>query len=178
MNRSPIKSTSLLVLCLLLLGACSGGESSKAKSPTPETLSLQNIPTLAFVPNTPPTQVIPIVVDDPRFPLEPDSAGKALYESHCAKCHGINGEGQDQSTSQLIVAPPHNASGHTWHHPDQQNFATVYAGRHFEGAMEMPRFGDILTEDEILSILAYIKTFWGEQELAMQFETTQAFAEQ
>jgi mono/diheme cytochrome c family protein len=174
------KCTSLLILSLLLLGACSGGESSGDKPPTatPTIPSLQAIPTLAFVPNAQPTQVIPIAVDDPRFPLEPDPVGKSLYENHCAECHGINGEGQDQSTSELIVAPPHNNSGHTWHHPDQQNFATVYAGRHFEGAMEMPGFGDKLTEDEILSILAYIKTFWGEQELTMQAETTRTFAGQ
>jgi len=177
-----MKCTLILFFSMLLLVACSNDQvtSTETRVPTsePSSIGLQNIPTLGFVAPIQESREVPIEMDDPRFPIEPAPFGKALYETHCAECHGINGEGQDQSASTLIVPPPHNSTGHTWHHPDQQNFATVYLGRHFDGAMEMPGFSGKLSVEEIFSILAYIKTFWGEDELAMQAETTRVFADQ
>ena len=50
------------------------------------------------------------------------ATGKAVYERHCAACHGANLEGQpnwrSRDPSGRLPAPPHDASGHTWHHPD------------------------------------------------------------
>ena len=49
-------------------------------------------------------------------------AGRALYEQHCAACHGANLEGQPDwrspDESGLYPAPPHDETGHTWHHDD------------------------------------------------------------
>ncbi len=49
-------------------------------------------------------------------------AGRALYAEHCAACHGINLEGQPDWRSPdadgVYPAPPHDESGHTWHHDD------------------------------------------------------------
>lgn len=51
------------------------------------------------------------------------AAGKQLYMEHCASCHGRNLEGQPDWRRQLpsgrMPAPPHDASGHTWHHGDR-----------------------------------------------------------
>jgi mono/diheme cytochrome c family protein len=64
----------------------------------------------------------------------------------------------------LLPAPPHDATGHTWHHPDQVLFDLTkfgvqpIAGPDYRSAM--PAFGDKLSDDEILAILSYIKSTW------------------
>lgn len=93
--------------------------------------------------------------------------GAALYTARCASCHGGNLEGQPNWQQPLangtMPAPPHDASGHTWHHNDASLFATVkYGGAATSptGAPNaMPAFAD-LTDDEIWAVLAYIKSTW------------------
>ena len=104
--------------------------------------------------------------------------GKTLYEQNCASCHGTDGEGQpDWKTpgeNGVYPAPPHTAEGHTWHHPDQQLLDIMANG----GAMPsstMPGFGEQLSEEEMLAILAHIKTFWGERELEFQEQVTNQY---
>ena len=52
--------------------------------------------------------------------------GETLYQQHCASCHGVDLEGQPnwrlRDENGFLPAPPHDASGHTWHHPDQMLF--------------------------------------------------------
>ena len=63
-----------------------------------------------------------------------------------------------------MPAPPHDDSGHTWHHPDRQLFdytkfgGDAVAAAPFESAM--PGFGDTLSDDEIWAVLAFIKSRW------------------
>lgn len=173
-----MKHLLLFLMLSLLLVAC--GSENTAKD-TNQGVGLGDVPTLGAVisipTNTP--RAMPIANDDARFPIEPDPAGQALYETHCAACHGVNGEGQNPAdpyarTEQgLLMAPPHDPSGHTWHHPDQQNFAAVWTGRHYPGFLPMPSFSTVLAVDEVLQILAYIKTWWGEEELAIQRDLSQ-----
>jgi mono/diheme cytochrome c family protein len=102
--------------------------------------------------------------------------GKALYAGHCASCHGADLEGQRDWKSRLpsgrMPAPPHDASGHTWHHPDGVLFritkegpAAVVGGGY---ESDMPGFGDVLSDDDIRTVLAFIKSTWPERERAYQ----------
>ncbi|MCL4798930.1 MAG: c-type cytochrome [Burkholderiales bacterium] len=96
--------------------------------------------------------------------------GKTVYDKHCAACHGANLEGQPRWQSRLpsgrMPAPPHDASGHTWHHPDELLFGMTkhgivpgkYAPPGYES--DMPAFAGTLTDDEIWAVLAYIKSRW------------------
>ena len=61
--------------------------------------------------------------------INPDDAqqvalGGGIYAEHCAMCHGANLEGQpdwmNRKANGRLPAPPHDVTGHTWHHPDQQ----------------------------------------------------------
>ena len=49
--------------------------------------------------------------------------GQKVYGEYCASCHGANLEGQPDWKRRLengrMPAPPHDESGHTWHHSDQ-----------------------------------------------------------
>ena len=58
--------------------------------------------------------------------------GKRIYEEQCAACHGANLEGEpnwkQRKPNGRMPAPPHDASGHTWHHPEQTLFAVTKFG--------------------------------------------------
>ncbi|ULJ73651.1 c-type cytochrome [Rhizobium gallicum] len=104
--------------------------------------------------------------------------GKTLYAKHCATCHGANLEGQRDWKSLLssgrMPAPPHDASGHTWHHADgvlfritKEGTAAVVGGSY---QSDMRGFGDIMSDDDILAVIAYIKSTWPEREREYQAE--------
>lgn len=110
-------------------------------------------------------------------------AGKALYAETCAACHGANLEGQDNWRSPgadgRLPAPPHDETGHTWHHADQVLFdytklggREVMAAQGMEFDSGMPGFGDQLSDQEIWNILGYIKSTWPEEIQDMQAART------
>ena len=106
--------------------------------------------------------------------LRPDdpatvALGQRVYAAHCARCHGVRGEGQprwrEQGPDGLLPAPPHDASGHTWHHPDEQLFditkrglAAVIGQPDYQTAM--PAYAGVLSDTDIVAVLSYIKAQW------------------
>lgn len=94
--------------------------------------------------------------------------GRKLYVMYCASCHGISLEGQPNWRQPLpngsMPAPPHDATGHTWHHPDDFLFQiTKEGGRSVapQGYISgMPGFGHTLSDDQIWMVLEYIKSAW------------------
>lgn len=111
------------------------------------------------------------------FPYRESQAveqGRALYADYCAACHGAQLEGEtnwrDRDQDGYLPAPPHDVTGHTWHHPDAQLFAiTKYGIEAIVGngyKSRMMGYQDILTDKEILSILAFIKSTWPEAVIA------------
>jgi len=101
--------------------------------------------------------------------------GEAVYVENCASCHGVEGEGeyypnppQEPGPDGLLGAPPHDETGHTWHHADQLLLDTIRHGSTYEGFKPMPAFGDTLSDDEIEAVLVYIKTFWTDEQRALQ----------
>lgn len=106
--------------------------------------------------------------------LRPDDAalvarGEAVYRSHCASCHGADLRGapdwREPGPDGLLPAPPHDASGHTWHHPDDLLFRITKLGvakaanlsDHRSG---MPAFEGVLSDEEIVAVLSWIKAQW------------------
>ena len=94
--------------------------------------------------------------------------GQQVYAARCASCHGANLEGQPNWQQDLPTgrrpAPPHDATGHTWHHDDQSLFTTVKYGGQATSPPgyknNMPAFGTVLRDQEIWAVLAYIKSTW------------------
>ncbi|PQV57841.1 cbb3-type cytochrome c oxidase subunit III [Defluviimonas denitrificans] len=108
------------------------------------------------------------------------SQGRQVYVDQCAACHGADLVGQPDWRSPLpsgrLPAPPHDASGHTWHHPDDVLFRIVKEGTAaiVGGGYEsdMPGFGDVLSDADIRAVLAYIKSNWPERERGYQQAVT------
>ena len=110
----------------------------------------------------------------PGSDAETVKLGAQLYAQHCAACHGTKLEGQPNWRQRLpngrLPAPPHDESGHTWHHPDEVLFAITknglvppYAPKDYES--DMPAFRDKLSDAEIRAVLEYIKTHWTSREV-------------
>lgn len=107
-------------------------------------------------------------------------AGKFLYSETCASCHGINLEGQPDwqspNSDGVLPAPPHDATGHTWHHDNMLLFEYTKLGgegalalRDVEGFKSgMPAFEATLSDEDIWNILAYIRSTWSEHEQDVQ----------
>lgn len=98
--------------------------------------------------------------------------GAAVYQVNCASCHGANLEGQPDwrvsSNDGLLPAPPHDATGHTWHHDGETLFRlTKYGLAELiddpDYASNMPIYAGILTDDEIIAVLSYIKSTWPDE---------------
>ena len=97
--------------------------------------------------------------------------GQEVYAQNCASCHGADLEGQPDWRRRLdngrMPAPPHDETGHTWHHADKQLFTIT---KHGVDAVvpgyesDMPAFEGILSDAEIRAVLAYIKSTWPERE--------------
>ncbi|MDP3340469.1 MAG: cytochrome c [Frigidibacter sp.] len=109
------------------------------------------------------------------------SRGAAVYAEACASCHGGMLEGQPDWRSPgpdgRLPAPPHDKTGHTWHHPDDVLFRIVKEGTAavVGGGYEsdMPGFGGDLSDAEIRAVLAYIKSTWPERERSYQERVSQ-----
>ena len=94
--------------------------------------------------------------------------GKPLYAENCASCHGAKLEGQRNWRKPLaaggLPAPPHDESGHTWHHPDAMLFRyTKLGGQQLvppSFKSNMPGFEDALSDGQIWAVLSYIKSEW------------------
>ncbi len=113
--------------------------------------------TTAFVPR--------LTADNP----EVVARGKKIYAQTCAACHGTKLEGQPnwqrRNAYGRMPAPPHDATGHTWHHPDETLFATTkYGPAAMTGSntykSDMPAYEGTLTDQEIIDVLSYIKSRW------------------
>ena len=112
-------------------------------------------------------------VAEAAITLNPDNKetillGKSVYVQNCASCHGVKLEGQKDWMSRLpdglMPAPPHDETGHTWHHSDKYLFMiTKYGIEDIIGQKypnNMPAYKDILSDKEIISVLSYIKSTW------------------
>jgi mono/diheme cytochrome c family protein len=105
--------------------------------------------------------------------------GASVYAQHCAACHGAKLEGQPDWQKRLpngrFPAPPHDESGHTWHHPDEVLFGITkhglvppYAPAGYES--DMPAFAGKLSDVEIRAVLAYIRSRWSGEVLKLRAE--------
>lgn len=106
--------------------------------------------------------------------------GRPIYTKHCAACHGAQLEGQpnwrDRKANGRLPAPPHDESGHTWHHPDAvliditKNGLVPGTTAPTGYVSDMPAYGRLLSDHDIVAVLAYIKSSWPQQALDAQKE--------
>lgn len=110
------------------------------------------------------------------IPIEGSDLGRGerLYAENCASCHGARLQGmpnwRQPGPDGVLPAPPHDETGHTWHHGD--GLLLDYAKSGGQAALAalgvtgvksgMPAFEGVLSDPEIRDILAWIKSTWPE----------------
>ena len=103
--------------------------------------------------------------------------GEILYQKNCSSCHMKNLSGHPKWQTELDEdghrqAPPLNGTGHTWHHAPKDLFQTIRYGYkkadpNYNGKM---MGNENLTDNEVWSILEYIKNIWPEN-IKMKYES-------
>ncbi|MEO1363544.1 MAG: cytochrome c [Pseudomonadota bacterium] len=106
--------------------------------------------------------------------LKPDdpsvvALGQQVYAAECAACHGAELQGAPNwrvpGPDGLLPAPPHDATGHTWHHDGETLFRLTKYGvarliNDPDYVSNMPVYEGVLSDDEIIAVLSYIKSTW------------------
>ena len=79
---------------------------------------------------------------------EPD--GEELFEAHCVSCHGVEAEGTDICVS--LITPHINMQS------DGKLFVMIKSGT----GGQMPSFGDVMSDDEIIEVIGYLRSIQDE----------------
>ena len=167
-----------LLAFLLLTAGCEGSISES--SPTEEEKSgqlLGNIAPISEIVGTPSPEIPPL----PTFTKDEIVLGNKVYIENCAECHGDNLEGEVnwkmQNEDGSFRSPPHDETGHTWHHGDNVLLGSIELGgarlpENIGGISNMPAFAEILSDEEIAAVLVYIKSKWPDDIRSIQWEQT------
>lgn len=117
----------------------------------------------------------------PALDAQAVAQGRAIYQANCASCHGPKGEGapnwKTRNPDDTLPPPPHDVSGHTWHHADGllyrivRDGGTIYESPGFKSAM--PAWGGRLTDTDIRAVITYVKSLWGPRERKIQAEVSE-----
>lgn len=103
--------------------------------------------------------------------MREERVGDSVYTVHCASCHGVRGEGRadwrNRGADGRLPPPPHDSTGHTWHHADGLLFRIVAKGTaaalgdtaHRE-RYGMPAYSPPLTPADIRAVLTHLKRSW------------------
>ena len=124
----------------------------------------------------------PVVINETAVPPVPIlNAARvtqcgSLYAQHCAQCHGAKLEGVPDWKKPLadgsLPPPPHDDSGHTWHHPDSLLMSIVSNGGDPAYHSKMPAFKEKLTWNEMTAVLEFIKSKWSKDQREYQWWMT------
>lgn len=108
--------------------------------------------------------------------------GALVYKKFCSLCHGADLKGQPnwrkRKADGKLPAPPHDETGHTWHHDDDLLFGIIkfglvppYGPVNYKS--DMPAWGSTLSDKDIWTVLAYIKSRWPAETRKTQTEISQ-----
>ena len=132
------------------------------------------------------TTVTPVT---PAFAPTLDAAqvarGREIYQQNCAACHGAKAQGAPNWATPgpdgLYPPPPHDDTGHTWHHSDRVLYEVIRDGMNDplrpDSPLRMPAWGGKLSDAEIRAVIEYFKSLWSEEHRQWQwYQTLQDFA--
>lgn len=157
----------LIAMALTVAGLTLMACGAVASSETPATRTVTPTPTLPPLPTLNSDEV---------------ALGRQVYLEQCAACHSQNAEGQpnwkQRDANGNMPAPPHDDSGHTWHHADGLLYEIIRDGfrdplKPLDSPLTMPAFGDKLSDAEIRAVITYFKSLWSEESHLFQWEVSQ-----
>ncbi|MBI3741812.1 MAG: cytochrome c [Chloroflexi bacterium] len=125
-----------------------------------------------------PQETLPIPV--PSLDANKVNIGRRVYQANCANCHGANAEGapnwKTPDADFNFPPPPHDDTGHTWHHADKLLFEIIRDGfadpLKPDSPKRMPPFGDKLSDEDIRVVIEYFKSLWSRDSREFQWRVT------
>ena len=91
------------------------------------------------------------------------AAGRQIFTTHCAQCHGQNAEGHAQwrhaGPDGKYPPPPLNGSGHAWHH-SREVLRNVIKNGSPANQGNMPGWSGILSDTQIEQVIDYFQSLW------------------
>ena len=108
-------------------------------------------------------------------------SGREVYAQNCAHCHGARGEATSdwrrREADGTFPPPPLNGTAHTWHHPFEILARQIKFGAP-GGAGKMPAFRGVLTDEEIVNVIAWVQSLWPEEIYAQWWAIQQRASQQ
>ncbi len=106
--------------------------------------------------------------------------GREIYQRDCATCHGVQAQGAvnwlTPGSDGLYPPPPHDDTGHSWHHSDRVLYEIIRDGMADplkpESPLRMPAWAGKLTDAEIRAVIEYFKSLWSEDHRNWQWTQT------
>ena len=122
------------------------------------------------------TPVPPLPTLDPG----PVERGREIYQRDCATCHGAQAQGAvnwlTPGPDGLYPPPPHDDTGHSWHHSDRVLYEIIRDGMGDplkpDSPLRMPAWAGKLTDAEIRAVIEYFKSLWTEEHRQWQWTVT------
>ena len=112
---------------------------------------------------SPPAPAVPWYGSTPPQPTSFAGSGKHIFETNCAMCHGVTGEGDGQVLGRMIVDYGYQTTDAALLNPNLKSEAAkgldrdALRGVLTGGVNIMPSFSKLLTEDQIELVLDYVE---------------------
>lgn len=159
-----VRNRGFVAFAFLLILLAAGCAALNAPSPAPTLVNQYGTP-------------IPAV---PTLDANQVARGKQAYRANCGRCHGENGVGDlnwkvpDKDLN--YPPPPHNDTGHTWHHADRVLYEAIRDGLRDplkpNSELRMPAFGNTLSEADMRALIVYFKSLWNSEHQEFQWMRT------
>ncbi len=112
---------------------------------------------------SPPASAVPWYGSTPPQPTSFAGSGKHIFETNCAMCHGVTGQGDGQVLGRMIVDYGYQATDAPLLNPNLTSEAArgldrdALRGVLTGGVNIMPSFSKLLTENQIELVLDYVE---------------------
>ena len=112
---------------------------------------------------SPPASAVPWYGSTPPQPTSFAGSGKHIFETNCAMCHGVTGEGDGQVLGRMIVDYGYQTTDAALLNPNLKSEAArgldrdALRGVLTGGVNIMPSFSKLLTENQIELVLDYVE---------------------
>ncbi len=90
---------------------------------------------------------------------EPSPHAVLLYTTYCVQCHGVNRDGNGVNSRDMAVKPrDHTDSKAMGDTPDDLLFKAIKeGGLSVSKSVLMPRWGSVLSDDDVKELVAYLR---------------------
>jgi len=110
-----------------------------------------------------------ILLSQSLIHAEEQNEGKRMYQTYCTGCHGSSGKGDGPAAKTLPMRPADHTRAEMSKHSDQYLFDIISKGGASVGkSSQMPAWGAVIKESQILEIVGYIRSLSGKGERSEQ----------